>query len=76
MVAFHYIICDVPRKEKYHVKKLIFMNGKVERSESYNMTLNQKITLVKDLLEEDYTQINESEVNLDTFLKNVNLIRK
>ena len=76
MVAFHYIICDVPRKEKYHVKKLIFMNDKVERSENYNMTLNQKISLVKDLLGEDYTQINESEVNLDTFLKNVNLIRK
>ena len=30
MVAFHYIICDVPRKDKYHVVKLIFVNGKME----------------------------------------------
>ena len=76
MVAFHYIVCDVPRKEKYHVIKLIFINGKVEKSESYNMTLNQKISLIKDLSNEDFTNINESEVNLDTFLKNINLIRK
>ena len=76
MVAFHYIICDVPRKEKYHVVKLVFLNGKMEKSDSYNMTPNQKSSLIKDLLDEEYTQINEPEVNLDTFLKNVNLVRK
>ena len=76
MVAFHYIICDVPRKDKYHVVKLIFVNGKMEKSESYNMTSNQKLVLKRDLLENDFTIINESEVNLNTFLKNINLIRK
>lgn len=76
MVTFHYIICDVIKKEKYHVKKLIFIDEKLEKSEDIYMNSNQVRTLKDSILETEYTIINETKVNLDTFLKNISLIKK
>lgn len=76
MVTFHYIICDVTKKEKYHIKKLIFIDDKLEKSEDIYMNNIQVKTLKDSISETEYTIINDSKVNLDTFLKNINLIKK
>ncbi len=75
MVTFHYVICDVPRKEKYHVKKLIFIDEKLEKTEDLVVNQNQLNNLKNDISEKQYTIINESKIDLDSFLKNINLIR-
>ena len=75
MLTFHYIICDVPKKEKYHVKKLVFFDKKMEQSEDLMLTLNQLIKLKSGISEGEYTVINDSQVNLESFLKNINLIK-
>ena len=73
MVTFHYIICDVAKKDKYHVKKLIFIEKKLEKSDDLYFNLNQLTTLKNEISKNEYTIINDSKVNLDSFLKNINL---
>jgi len=76
MLTFHYIICDVAKKDKYHVKKLIFIGDKLEKSEEYYMNINQVSSIKNDTLETNYTIINDSKIDIDTFLKNINLFKK
>jgi len=76
MITFHYIISDVIKKEKYHVKKLIFIDEILEKSEDIYMNNNQIKTLKYSISETKYTIINDSKVDLDTFLRNITLIKK
>ena len=75
MLTFHYIICDVPKKEKYHIKKLIFMENKLEKTDDMILNLGQVSKLKNSVSEKEYTIINDSEVNLNSFLKNINLMK-
>ena len=75
MLTFHYIICDVPRKEKYHIKKLVFIDQKLNNTDDLHLNLGQVSKLKNNLSENEYTEINESVINLESFLKNVNLIK-
>ena len=73
MVNFHYIICNVPCKEKYHVKKLVFIDNKLETTDDYFLT-HQKVTSLRNEFSGNMiTSINESKIDLDSFLKSVNL---
>jgi hypothetical protein len=73
MLTFHYIICKTKRKERYHVKKLIFIDQKLEKTDDLNLTDNQLLKLKNELKESDYTEINDQTLNLDSFLKNFNI---
>ena len=75
MLTFHYIICDVPKKDKYHVKKLIFIENKLNNTDNMILTLGQVSKLKNSISEKEYTIIKDSEVNIDSFLKNINLIK-
>lgn len=75
MVTFHYIICSVPKKEKYHVKKLVFVDQKLEQTDELYFNNNQINTLKNEIEEKDITIIEESKVDLDSFLKYVNLTK-
>lgn len=75
MLTFHYIICDVPKKEKYHIKKLIFMENKLEKTDDMTLNLGQVSKLKNSIPEKEYTVINDSEVNINSFLKNINLMK-
>lgn len=75
MLTFHYIICDVPKKDKYHVKKLIFIENKLNNTDNMILTLGQVSKLKNSISEKEYTLIKDSEVNIDSFLKNINLLK-
>ena len=75
MFTFHYLICNVPKKEKYHVIKLIFMNNKLENNDELYFNTNQLDNLKNSIDKSQYTTIYESTVNLDSFLKHINLLR-
>lgn len=75
MFTFHYLICNVPKKEKYHVIKLIFMNNKLENNDELYFNTNQLDNLKNSIDKSQYTTIDESTVNLDSFLKHINLFR-
>jgi len=75
MLTFHYIICDVPKKDKYHVKKLIFIENKLNNTDNMVLTLGQVSKLKNSISEKEYTIIEDSEVNIDSFLKNINLMK-
>lgn len=75
MLTFHYIICDVPKKDKYHVKKLIFIENKLNNTDNMVLTLGQVSKLKNSISEKEYTVIEDSEVNIDSFLKNINLMK-
>tara|TARA_B100001287_G_C22638716_1_gene508981 strand:+ start:1218 stop:1451 length:234 start_codon:yes stop_codon:yes gene_type:complete len=76
MITFHYLICNVPKKEKYHVMKLVFMNNILNNKDEMFLTNNQYYTLKNSLEDNLYTDINDSKVNLESFLKNINLFLK
>jgi hypothetical protein len=73
MLTFYYIICDVPKKEKYEIKKLIFIDNKLDSIDNFNLNLGQVSKLKNSLSENQYKIINDCYVNLDSFLKNINL---
>lgn len=75
MLTFHYIICDVPKKDKYHVKKLIFIENKLNNTDNMVLTLGQVSKIKNSISEKEYTIIEDSEVNIDSFLKNINLMK-
>ena len=64
MFTFHYLICNVPKKEKYHVIKLIFMNNKLENNDELYFNTNQLNNLKNSIDKSQYTTIDESTVNL------------
>tara|TARA_B100000161_G_C33491685_1_gene387361 strand:- start:777 stop:1016 length:240 start_codon:yes stop_codon:yes gene_type:complete len=74
MLTFHYIICNIKRKERYHAKKLIFIDQKLEKTDDLNLTDNQLIRLKSEIDDNLFTEINDDQINLDSFLKNINLI--
>ena len=73
MLTFYYIICDVPKKEKYEIKKLIFIDNKLDSIDNLNLNMGQVSKLKNNLSESQYKIINDCNVNLDSFLKNINL---
>ena len=73
MLTFHYIICNIKKKDKYHVKKLVFVDQTLEKTDDFNMTDNQIIQLKNEIEEKNYTEICDQKVDLDSFLKNVNI---
>tara|TARA_B100000161_G_C33500317_1_gene391358 strand:- start:194 stop:424 length:231 start_codon:yes stop_codon:yes gene_type:complete len=73
MLTFYYIICDVPKKEKYEIKKLIFIDNKLDSIDNLNLSMGQVSKLKNNLSEGQYKIINDCNVNLDSFLKNINL---
>lgn len=75
MLTFYYIICDVPKKEKFEVKKLIFIDKKLDSTDNLKLNIGQVIKLKNSLSEDQYTVINDSNINLDSFLKNINLFK-
>ena len=74
MLTFHYIICNIKRRDKYHVKKLIFVDQKLEKTDDLNLTDNQLNKLKNEIKESDYTEITDQKVDRDSFLKNVNIV--
>ena len=76
MLTFHYIICDVPKKDKYHIKKLIFIENKLDNTDDMILNLGQVSKLKNSISENEYTIINDSEVNINSFLKNINLMKQ
>jgi hypothetical protein len=75
MLTFHYIICDVPKKDKYHVKKLIFIENKLNNTDNMILNLGQVSKLKNSISEKEYTLIKDSKLNIDSFLKNINLMK-
>ncbi len=73
MVNFHYIICNVPCKDKYHVKKLIFLDKKLESTDDFFLSEIKINELKNNFDSNQITTINESKIDLDSFLKSVNL---
>ena len=47
----------------------------LEKTEDLVVNQNQLNNLKNDISEKQYTIINESKIDLDSFLKNINLIR-
>lgn len=73
MISSHYLMCNVSKGEKYHVKKLVFIDKKLQSSEDMFLTLS-KYNILKDSIEEEnYTIIKSNKINLEVFLKNINL---
>ena len=75
MLTFYYIICDVPKKEKFEVKKLIFIDKKLDSTDNLKLNIGQVSKLKNSLSDDQYTVINDSNINLDSFLKNINLFK-
>lgn len=75
MLTFYYIICDVPKKEKFEVKKLIFIDKKLDSTDNLKLNIGQVNKLKNSLSDDQYTVINDSNINLDSFLKNINLFK-
>ena len=75
MITFHYLICNVPKKEKYHVMKLIFMDNKLENNNEMFVNFNQLNNLKNSLEPTQYSIIENNSVNLDSFLKHINLFK-
>ena len=73
MLSFHYIVCNIANKEKYHVKKLVFVDQKLEKTDEYFMSEDKIVNLRNSNEEKNYTIINDSKIDLDSFLKSVNL---
>ena len=73
MVTFHYIICNQAKKDRYQVKKLIFIEQKLEKSDDFSMNEIQILNLKNDLKDNEYTSIDEDKIDLESFLRNVNL---
>ena len=73
MVTFHYIICNQSKKDRYQVKKLIFIDKKLEKTEDYFMTNIQILNLKNDLDNKEYSSLNEDKIDLESFLRNFNL---
>ena len=73
MFTFHYLICNVPKKEKYHVMKLVFIDNKLQNNNDLQVNKSQLENLKFSLEKEQYTEINDSKINIDSFLKHINL---
>ena len=73
MISFHYVICDEHIKNKHHVKILIFLNKKLDSTDNLNMNQSQIEILKNSIDDKDYTTIHDSKIDLDNFLKNLNL---
>lgn len=73
MVNFHYIICNIPNKDKYHVKKLVFINKKLESSDDFFLSEEKVNNLKSEFSEDMITNVNESKIDLNSFLKSINL---
>tara|TARA_B100001093_G_C26764469_1_gene987222 strand:+ start:835 stop:1065 length:231 start_codon:yes stop_codon:yes gene_type:complete len=73
MVNFHYIICNIPNKDKYHVKKLVFINKKLESSDDFFLSEEKVNNLKSEFSEDMITEVNESKIDLNSFLKSINL---
>ena len=61
------------KKDRYQVKKLIFIDKKLEKTEDYFMTNMQILNLKNDLKDKEYSSLNEEKIDLESFLKNINL---
>ena len=61
------------KKDRYQVKKLIFIDKKLEKTEDYFMTNMQILNLKNDLNDKEYSSLNEEKIDLESFLKNINL---
>jgi len=73
MFAFHYLICTIPKKDKYHVMKLVFMDNKLENNTDMLINKNKLDNLKSSLDKEQFTEINDTTVNIESFLKHINL---
>lgn len=75
MISFYYLICNIPKKGKYHAIKLIFMNNKLENNEYFYFTQSQINNLLNKISANNYSYISNNIINLDSFLKHVNLFK-
>ena len=75
MVTFHYIVCNVPKKDKYHVKKLVFVDQKLEQTDDLYFNDNQLNVLKNKNDKDNITIIDESKIDLNSFLKHINLVK-
>ena len=79
MFTFHYLICIKPYNDanygsnQYKVKKLIFENNQLSSLDDLVINEEKLLILKKDLVETQYTEINDSKIDLDSFLKNIEL---
>jgi hypothetical protein len=79
MFTFHYLICNNPVKEtatgnnQYNVKKLIFDNDKLSSSDDLLIVKDKLDILKNELILNQYTNINDCKIDLESFLKNINL---
>tara|TARA_X000000950_G_C13761084_1_gene596829 strand:+ start:825 stop:1031 length:207 start_codon:yes stop_codon:yes gene_type:complete len=61
------------KHSQYRLKKLIFENNQLSSSDDLVVNEDKLELLLKDLVETQYTEINDSKIDLDSFLKNVEL---
>ncbi len=79
MFTFHYLICTMPVKDsnygscQYNVKKLIFENNQLSTSDDLLITKDKLGILKKDITENQFTEIDDCKIDLDSFLKNIEL---
>tara|TARA_E500000178_G_C17037751_1_gene764400 strand:- start:10183 stop:10485 length:303 start_codon:yes stop_codon:yes gene_type:complete len=79
MFTFHYLICKKPIKDEnygssqYKVKKLIFENNQLSSSDDLCVNEDKLTALKSDILENQFTEIDDSKIDLDSFLKNIEL---
>ena len=81
MFTFHYLICKDPCKiqeygsSHYNVKKLIFENNQLTTSDDLVVSAEKLNLIKKDLIENQFTEINDCKIDLDSFLKNIDLTK-
>lgn len=79
MFTFHYLICTMPVKDsnyescQYKVKKLIFENNQLSTSDDLLITGEKLDVLKKDISENQFTEIEDCKIDIDSFLKNIEL---
>ena len=63
MFTFHYIVCELAKKNKHHIKKIIFNNKQLDTTEDMYLSEDKLIALKRSLDLSEYTSINEDTVN-------------
>ena len=61
------------KHSQYRLKKLIFENNQLSSSDDLVVNEDKLDLLLKDLIETQYTEINDNKIDLDSFLKNIEL---
>lgn len=78
MFTFHYLICKKPAKDtnygsQFNVKKLIFDNNQLSSSDDLMVNEDKLDILKKEIAESQFTEIDDYKIDLDSFLKNIEL---